>query len=346
MSTHRGGSVRSLSEEQSGVVHRRQLYELGWTRWQVDAQLDGGRWAQVAGGVIITHRGPLPDRARWWAAVLQVGPRAVLAGSTALQAAGLTGVSDDVIHVAAPKSSRPRRPPGVRVHETRLLSHDDVLRAGLPRVRPVAAAVQAALWARSDRQACLYLVSTVQQRLVTAVDLADRLARVTRHRRLPLLRSVVGDVVDGAQALSELDFAALCRRRGLPQPTRQSVVTTALGRCSSTSTGRTGAWRPRSTAATTCGSAPGWTTPGGRTRSSSMDDGCCGSRCWRFASTPNARWTRRRRRCGVLAGAQRRVGGLPADGDSGARCSTQTRRTPRDALAGPRRPHRPTIRGA
>ena len=181
--------------------------------------------------MVITHRGPLPDRARWWAAVLEVGPQAVVAGSTALQAAGLSGVTDDVIHVAVPKSSRPARPAGVRVHETRLLRSDDVLRAGLPRARPAAATVQAALWARTDRQACLYLVAPVQQRLVTATAVAERLARVSRHRRLRLLRSVAADVVDGAQALGELDFAALCRRRGLPQPSRQSVVTTSRGRC-------------------------------------------------------------------------------------------------------------------
>jgi very-short-patch-repair endonuclease len=32
---------------------------------------------------------------------------------------------------------------------------------------------------------------------------------------------VIRDIADGAQALGELDFAALCRERGLPEPTRQ-----------------------------------------------------------------------------------------------------------------------------
>ena len=34
----------------------------------------------------------------------------------------------------------------------------------------------------------------------------------------------------GAQALSEIDFARLCRRHGLPEPRRQSVRVDAAGR--------------------------------------------------------------------------------------------------------------------
>jgi very-short-patch-repair endonuclease len=53
---------------------------------------------------------------------------------------------------------------------------------------------------------------------------------VTRSRRRLLIDSVVRDVCDGAQSLGELDFAALCRRRGLPPPTRQSVQVLPCGR--------------------------------------------------------------------------------------------------------------------
>lgn len=37
-------------------------------------------------------------------------------------------------------------------------------------------------------------------------------------------------MADGAQALSEIDFAELGRARGWPEPDRQAVVTTARGR--------------------------------------------------------------------------------------------------------------------
>ena len=41
---------------------------------------------------------------------------------------------------------------------------------------------------------------------------------------------MVRDVCDGAHSLGELDFARLCRTRGLPEPDRQSVRTLADGR--------------------------------------------------------------------------------------------------------------------
>jgi hypothetical protein len=197
----------------------------------VAAELRGRRWQRFGRQVVITHNGPLLRRTLWWAAVLEVGPRAALAGVAALAAAGLTGVSGDEIDVAAPKSSRPRRPAGIRVHETRRVRPEDVLRAGLPRMKPAPAAVLAALWASSDRQAALFLVAVVQQRLCTPHDVVQAVARVRRNPRLPLLRAVAGDVADGAHALSEIDFAGLCRRRGLPEPSRQVVVSTSDGRC-------------------------------------------------------------------------------------------------------------------
>lgn len=44
------------------------------------------------------------------------------------------------------------------------------------------------------------------------------------------MRATLGDVAGGAQALSEIDFARLCRRAGLPEPLRQRVRLDARGR--------------------------------------------------------------------------------------------------------------------
>jgi hypothetical protein len=48
--------------------------------------------------------------------------------------------------------------------------------------------------------------------------------------RRPFVVQIVQDIVDGAQSLGELDFARMCRRRGLPKPDRQFVVHTDSGR--------------------------------------------------------------------------------------------------------------------
>ncbi len=91
------------------------------------------------------------------------------------------------------------------------------------------AAVQAALWARTDREATLLLIAPVQQRLTTAGAVSEALQVVRRDRRRGLLRAIVGELADGVQSLNELDFAALCRARGLPEPSRQVVVRTTNG---------------------------------------------------------------------------------------------------------------------
>jgi len=136
---------------------------------------------------------------------------------------GLTGFDEELIHVWLPKSSRVVRPDGVRVHETRRWEPSDNAEVGIPRARPAVAAVQAALWARSQRQAVLTLVMSVQQHLTRAQDVADVLDRVQRHRFRSCLRLAVADIADGAHSMNELDFARLCREHGLPEPSRQVV---------------------------------------------------------------------------------------------------------------------------
>jgi hypothetical protein len=44
------------------------------------------------------------------------------------------------------------------------------------------------------------------------------------------VRQVLRDIADGAQSLGELDFAAMCRRHGVPPPDRQVLRRTARGR--------------------------------------------------------------------------------------------------------------------
>lgn len=226
----RRAALADLVDDQAGVIHRRQLAERGWTSAQVHAELAAGRWRRGGDMTVITYTGPVSPRTAWWRAVLEVGPTGMLAGVTALQAAGLQNVSDSQIHIATPKSARPRRVPGVVVHETRRLEPTDGVPTGIPRMRVAVAAVFAALWSASDRQGAMFLVTPVQQRLTTPAALADVAARVRRHARRPMLTAVISDLADGVQALSELDFARLCRRAGLPEPSRQRVVHLPGGR--------------------------------------------------------------------------------------------------------------------
>jgi very-short-patch-repair endonuclease len=153
-----------------------------------------------------------------------------LDGVTALQAAGLQRIESPLIHLAVPKSVTPHQCRGVRVHETRRYREEDVLRVDIPRMRPATAAVHAALWAPSNGEAALFVIAAVQQRLTTPCELAEAVERVRRDPRRNLLRGLLRDVAGGVESFDERAFARLCRKRGLPEPSRQVLCVAANGR--------------------------------------------------------------------------------------------------------------------
>jgi hypothetical protein len=204
-------------------VTRRQLYAKRVPRWLLRLEIRVGRWRRTGRQTVAVHNGPLDVSARRWVAVLECGPRAALAGVTALQAEGVAALKDEVVHVIVPKGAQRVRLPGVRVHESRRWRAEDVVRDGIPRTRPAVAALHAALWAVTDRQATLFLTLAVQQRKATPLQLHDALQSVRRHPRRRLLLLLVQDLADGARSLGELDVARAMRGRGLPEPARQAL---------------------------------------------------------------------------------------------------------------------------
>jgi hypothetical protein len=190
-----------------------------------------GRWRVLGRQAVCVHTGELSALARWWWAVIDAGPEiAALDGVSALIAAGAHTLSEREIHLSVRHASRPLPQRSVRVHQVRTWDPNDVVHAGPPRVRPDVAAIRAAHWAVSDRQAALFLCVAVQQRIVSPGALRRAAVRVRGRRRRAFIRQVVGDLSDGAQSLGELDFARLCRDRGLPEPDRQVVQRGPRGR--------------------------------------------------------------------------------------------------------------------
>ncbi len=224
-------AVRRLADQQGGVVSRRQLYALGVTRWEIKGQLRGGRWQLLSDQALCLHNGPVADQGHWWSAVIQGGPRACLDGASALVASGLERFTPGRVRVSVPHGSRPRRTAHYDIRPTRRWSEDDVMpTSGIRRTRPAVAAVRGALWARTDREATFLLTLTVQQGLCRPEDLGLELLKVRRDKRRLLLHTVVGDLLDGARALGELDVVRELRRRGLPSPERQVLRQDSRGR--------------------------------------------------------------------------------------------------------------------
>jgi very-short-patch-repair endonuclease len=220
--------VEQAAVRQGNVLGRRQLYALGCTRWEVRADIQAGRWRRR--GHQTVQVGDPDETTHWWHALIEVGPAAVLDGVSALVSIGLRTVAEDKVHVAVPQGAWLRRCRGVHVHETRRFREEDVIRDGIPRTKAATAAVHAALWARTRREAALLVVAPVQQRLVSVPDLADAIALVKRDKRRGLLHGLLADVSDGVESVGEGDFAVACRRRGFPRPTRQVARHTPSGR--------------------------------------------------------------------------------------------------------------------
>ena len=224
--------AEQLAAEQAGVLSRPQAYAAGVTRHEVVANVRAGRWQRVGRQALAVTSGPLSPAASRWAAVFEAGPRAFLDGVSALQAAGLEHFDWPTIRVSVPRGARVRRARGVDIRQTRRWAATDLHQgSGVPRSRVDVAAVRAALWAKTDKQAALVVTMVVQQGLTTAEALGREMLRVRRDKRRALLYAVVLDLMEGAATISEAEFARECRRRGLPSPTRQSLRRTRKGAC-------------------------------------------------------------------------------------------------------------------
>lgn len=214
--------LRATANPQASVVSRTQLYELGYSRGEVRHHVRARRWRRLGSHCLVLHTGPLTQDARYWAAVLEGGPRAVIDGASALLLAGLEHYEIGEIRVSVPRGARIRhRGTVANIRQTRRWAAEDTVRDGIPRTPPAVAAVRAAIWARSHRQAQLLMIMAVQQGLTSAEELAVEMLRIRRDKRRLLLNDVVLELLGGIGSLNELDVVRGCRERGLPEPDKQ-----------------------------------------------------------------------------------------------------------------------------
>ncbi len=194
----------------------------------IAAQVQARRW-QVIGSAVVLHNAG-PTTAQWRRiCLLNCGPRAVLTSFTAAEEWGLRGWERDDVHVLAAAGTTNPRLPRLVLHRCGTWRSVD-LSAARRLHRPAAAVLVAASSFQSSRPACGLLAAAVQQRIVRADGLAAALADAPRIRHRASLAAAVRDIAQGAEALSEIDFGRLCRRYGLPEPTRQAIRVEPSGR--------------------------------------------------------------------------------------------------------------------
>jgi hypothetical protein len=232
-----GPSLAAILERQHGVVSWRQArrHLSASAIWH---RVATGRWRHVHACVYVAHTGPLTETQHWWIASLAVGRGrpALLAGITALRVLGFRppggGQDTGAVHVLLPAHLNDRDPPwNVIVHRSRYLAPADAhLAAPAPCTVRGRSLVDAAQWALTDTAAITVIAAAFQQRIVSRGDIEAVLRVRRRLRRRQIIVAAVADACGGSESGYEVEFVRLCRRAGLPAPSRQAVRVDRDGR--------------------------------------------------------------------------------------------------------------------
>ncbi len=223
--------LSQLAERQCGIVHRGQLASLGISCATIDAQFAAKRWRECTACVIAMSNGALTREQLMHVAVLNAGRPVALASATCLERHRLTAFPDPTIHIVVERASRVSEIVGVRIHESRRFTPDDIeWHLGLPLCAPARGAIDRAAWQPWPRFSYAVLAAVVQQRLATVDALRTELDAAGRIRHAAHMRLALGDIAGGAEALSEIDLRRLCRRFRIVAPSGQRVRCDRTGR--------------------------------------------------------------------------------------------------------------------
>jgi very-short-patch-repair endonuclease len=220
----------ALAATQHGLLAAAQCRELGISRNTVQRLIARGTVSRVAPGVYRVVGTPRTWEGRALAAVLATGPGALVSHGSAAHLWGLRGFPPPGrIDVTVPRHARPRRRPGVTVHETAALDlADPRRRRGVPVTGPARTVLDVA--AMTDELVVLRALDEMR-RLGHASwgELWEALLAHARpgRRGIGLARQALR-TRDGRR-VPDTEFARLFLRlieaRGLPQPESEVRVT-------------------------------------------------------------------------------------------------------------------------
>jgi predicted transcriptional regulator of viral defense system len=164
----------ALAGRQHGIVARRQLLALGFSRRSIEHRIARGRLHPVMRGVYAVGWPRLTRERRWMAAVLACGEGAVLSHRSAAALWCIGSESRGQIDVTVKRHTELRRS-GLRVHRRPALRVEDVVRRhGIPVTSPVRTLIDVAN----------ELSSTALERAVNEADKRDLIDPETLRLRL------------------------------------------------------------------------------------------------------------------------------------------------------------------
>jgi hypothetical protein len=217
---------RSRIQAQSGVASRDQARDAGFTEAAIDWRIASGAWQRLYHGVYATFTGDVNRAGKLWAAVLRVGPGAVLSHETAAEIHGLTDVPSTRIHVSVPAGQHPGRHQAIRgviVHRSRCLTPEWQPPRQLPRTTVQDTVLDLIAAARTADDAYGWISAAIGRRLTTPQSLSNALAARSRMRGRAWLTAALTDAADGVHSPLERRYVhGVERAHGLPPARRQA----------------------------------------------------------------------------------------------------------------------------
>jgi predicted transcriptional regulator of viral defense system len=216
-------AIGSLADRQHGVVARRQLTKMGVTETVMRERIRRGLLVPLHRGVYAVGQRRLRREGFWMAAVLAVGPDAVLSHRNAAALHELRQANQERVDVATTRRGR-RSQPGIAVHQTRVLHPLEVTVVhGVPTTTVARTLVDLA--AIVPQRQLAKAVQEAERRQVFDLRAVEASLQRAKNRRGPghaALRAVLDDFRRRGMQLtnSELEelFLALCDAAGLPRP--------------------------------------------------------------------------------------------------------------------------------
>lgn len=228
--THRGdAAIAALAARQWGVVARRQLLDAGLSPTVVRSRVRGGRLVVLHRGVYAVGHDRLRSEGHWLAAVLAVGPEAVLSHRDAAGLHGLRPANHRRVDVTTTDRGR-NGGPSIAIHLARSLdARDATTVAGIPvttvarTLVDLAGIVPRDHLAKAIRQA--EAMRTFDLRAVEAALARTRTRNGRGHRALTAAieeHAALG--LSATDSVLEDAFLRLLRDTGLPRPRTNTLV--------------------------------------------------------------------------------------------------------------------------
>ena len=210
---------------QASVVSNRQARAQGMSRHAIARRLRSGDWQRLHYGTYAAFSGTPSREAMLWAAVVRVGPSAVLSHDTAAEIHRLTDKPSSKIHVTVPASRNPARShniPGIVVHRSRDIASEQLPPWQLPRTPLAETVLDLADAARTFDDAYGWLTRAIGRQLVSVPQLRAALGARSRIRWRGLLTEALAEVQDGVMSPLERRYVRdVEHAHGLPAARRQ-----------------------------------------------------------------------------------------------------------------------------